>query len=75
MIEFLNRRNVAGSGFKSTDAYYYGLFSASIKLPPVAYTAGVVVAFYVSSDKEEGRFLLFTHTCRSMDGKLRCLSF
>ncbi|XP_020597378.1 probable xyloglucan endotransglucosylase/hydrolase protein 30 [Phalaenopsis equestris] len=40
----LNQRS--GSGFISSDLYYHGLFSASIKLPS-DYTAGVVVAFYV----------------------------
>ena len=38
---------VAGSGFVSHDLYLHGYFSASIKLP-ADYTAGVVVAFYVS---------------------------
>lgn len=37
----------AGSGFVSHDLYKHGFFSASIKLP-ADYTAGVVVAFYVS---------------------------
>lgn len=37
----------AGSGFISNDLYLHGFFSASIKLPS-DYTAGVVVAFYVS---------------------------
>jgi hypothetical protein len=37
----------AGSGFISSDYYLHGFFSASIKLPR-DYTAGVVVAFYVS---------------------------
>lgn len=37
----------AGSGFVSHDLYLHGYFSASIKLP-ADYTAGVVVAFYVS---------------------------
>jgi Glycosyl hydrolases family 16 len=36
-----------GSGFISTDSYQHGFFSASVKLPR-GYTAGVVVAFYVS---------------------------
>ena len=36
-----------GSGFVSQDLYLHGYFSASIKLP-ADYTAGVVVAFYVS---------------------------
>ncbi|KAK8624703.1 hypothetical protein V6N13_089591 [Hibiscus sabdariffa] len=35
------------SGFVSQDLYLHGYFSASIKLS-VDYTAGVVVAFYVS---------------------------
>ncbi|XP_020577444.1 probable xyloglucan endotransglucosylase/hydrolase protein 30 [Phalaenopsis equestris] len=38
----------SGSGFISSDIYYHGLFSASIKLPS-DYTAGVVVAFYMSN--------------------------
>ncbi|XP_058112304.1 probable xyloglucan endotransglucosylase/hydrolase protein 33 [Magnolia sinica] len=38
----------SGSGFVSKDHYYYGFFSAAIKLPP-DYTAGVVVAFYMSN--------------------------
>ncbi|XP_020585325.1 probable xyloglucan endotransglucosylase/hydrolase protein 30 [Phalaenopsis equestris] len=42
----LNQRS--GSGFISSDLYYHGLFSASIKLPS-DYTAGVVVAFYMSN--------------------------
>lgn len=42
----LDRRS--GSGFISSDYYLHGLFSASIKLPR-DYTAGVVVAFYVSA--------------------------
>lgn len=37
-----------GSGFVSHDIYLYGYFSASIKLPS-DYTAGVVVAFYMSN--------------------------
>lgn len=37
-----------GSGFISQDLYLHGFFSASIKLP-ADYTAGVVVAFYVSN--------------------------
>lgn len=37
----------SGSGFVSQDLYLHGFFSASIKLPS-DYTAGVVVAFYVS---------------------------
>lgn len=41
------RKNLLGSGFISSDMYQHGLFSALIKLPS-DYTAGVVVAFYVS---------------------------
>ncbi|WCJ33670.1 xyloglucan endotransglucosylase/hydrolase 28 [Euphorbia peplus] len=37
-----------GSGFVSNDLYLHGYFSASIKLPS-DYTAGVVVAFYMSN--------------------------
>ncbi|KAI3731676.1 hypothetical protein L1987_62865 [Smallanthus sonchifolius] len=37
-----------GSGFVSQDLYFHGFFSASIKLP-ADYTAGVVVAFYMSN--------------------------
>ncbi|KAI6677224.1 hypothetical protein NL676_038020 [Syzygium grande] len=37
-----------GSGFVSQDLYLHGSFSASIKLP-ADYTAGVVVAFYMSN--------------------------
>ncbi|XP_068663355.1 probable xyloglucan endotransglucosylase/hydrolase protein 28 [Aristolochia californica] len=37
-----------GSGFVSQDLYLHGFFSASIKLP-ADYTAGVVVAFYLSN--------------------------
>ncbi|KAK7273984.1 hypothetical protein RIF29_15053 [Crotalaria pallida] len=37
-----------GSGFVSHDLYLHGYFSASIKLP-ADYTAGVVVAFYMSN--------------------------
>ncbi|KAK6242459.1 Glycoside hydrolase family 16 - like 10 [Theobroma cacao] len=42
----LNERT--GSGFVSQDLYLHGYFSASIKLP-ADYTAGVVVAFYMSN--------------------------
>ncbi|KAK9118039.1 hypothetical protein Scep_016132 [Stephania cephalantha] len=42
----LDRRT--GSGFVSQDLYLYGFFSSSIKLPS-DYTAGVVVAFYMSN--------------------------
>ncbi|KAD3640498.1 hypothetical protein R6Q59_003265 [Mikania micrantha] len=37
-----------GSGFLSHELYLHGFFSASIKLPAY-YTAGVVVAFYMSN--------------------------
>ncbi|CAA0814733.1 Probable xyloglucan endotransglucosylase/hydrolase protein 28 [Striga hermonthica] len=37
-----------GSGFVSQEVYLHGYFSASIKLP-ADYTAGVVVAFYMSN--------------------------
>ncbi|RLN40226.1 putative xyloglucan endotransglucosylase/hydrolase protein 27 [Panicum miliaceum] len=37
-----------GAGFASQGAYLHGLFSARIKLP-ADYTAGVVVAFYMSN--------------------------
>ncbi|XP_010553506.1 PREDICTED: probable xyloglucan endotransglucosylase/hydrolase protein 28 [Tarenaya hassleriana] len=37
-----------GSGFVSNDLYLHGFFSAKIKLP-ADYTAGVVVAFYMSN--------------------------
>ncbi|KAL6642621.1 hypothetical protein ACP70R_020802 [Stipagrostis hirtigluma subsp. patula] len=40
-----------GSGFVSKSAYHHGYFSASIKLPD-GYTAGVVVAFYLSNGDE-----------------------
>jgi xyloglucan:xyloglucosyl transferase len=39
---------VSGSGFASRGAHLHGFFSASIKLP-ADHTAGVVVAFYVST--------------------------
>lgn len=39
----------SGSGFISSKMYNHGFFSARIKLPS-DYTAGIVVAFYVSSD-------------------------
>lgn len=42
----------AGSGFVSQELYLHGYFSASIKLP-ADYTAGVVVAFYVSVNFDE----------------------
>ncbi|CAL5331171.1 unnamed protein product [Camellia sinensis] len=37
-----------GSGFRSSELYNHGLFSAKIKLPS-EYTAGIVVAFYTSN--------------------------
>lgn len=40
--------NSSGSGFISQDDFYYGFFSAAIKLP-ANYSAGVVVAFYTSN--------------------------
>uniref|UniRef100_A0A0D9XMW4 GH16 domain-containing protein n=1 Tax=Leersia perrieri TaxID=77586 RepID=A0A0D9XMW4_9ORYZ len=43
-----------GSGFVSKSAYHHGFFSASIKLPD-DYTAGVVVAFYLSNGDVEAR--------------------
>lgn len=46
-----------GSGFVSQDLYLHGFFSASIKLP-ADYTAGVVVAFYVSF------LFLFSHSIK-----------
>ncbi|XP_042382404.1 probable xyloglucan endotransglucosylase/hydrolase protein 33 isoform X2 [Zingiber officinale] len=42
--------NSSGCGFKSKEIYYYGFFSAAIKLPS-DYSAGVVVAFYVSNSQ------------------------
>ena len=48
IFEYFNEINCfIGSGFMSHDLYLHGFFSASIKLPS-DYTAGVVVAFYVS---------------------------
>ena len=49
--EFLCGFLYAGSGFVSQDLYLHGFFSASIKLP-ADYTAGVVVAFYVSRNTD-----------------------
>lgn len=53
-ITFLNFRDsiflwmkFSGSGFISSKMYNHGFFSARIKLPS-DYTAGIVVAFYVS---------------------------
>ncbi|KAI4371521.1 hypothetical protein MLD38_019745 [Melastoma candidum] len=45
-----------GAGFITSDMYQHGFFSANIKLPS-AYTAGVVVAFYMSN----GDVFLKTH--------------
>ncbi|KAL8500616.1 hypothetical protein ACS0TY_020264 [Phlomoides rotata] len=39
-----------GSGFKSSDLYNHGFFSAKIKLPS-DYTAGIVVAFYTTNQQ------------------------
>ena len=39
----------SGAGFISANLYKHGFFSANIKLP-AEYTAGVVVAFYVSDE-------------------------
>ncbi|PIN10366.1 Xyloglucan:xyloglucosyl transferase [Handroanthus impetiginosus] len=44
----LNLNQYTGSGFKSSDLYNHGYFSAKIKLPP-DYTAGIVVAFYTTN--------------------------
>ncbi|CAN6448671.1 unnamed protein product [Victoria cruziana] len=38
----------SGSGFASQDKYYHGFFSAAVKLPS-SYSAGIVVAFYMSN--------------------------
>ncbi|KAI3890770.1 hypothetical protein MKW92_020042 [Papaver armeniacum] len=38
-----------GSGFISQNRYHYGFFSASIKFPAGDYSAGVVLAFYLSN--------------------------
>ncbi|XP_021895860.1 probable xyloglucan endotransglucosylase/hydrolase protein 33 [Carica papaya] len=38
----------SGSGFLSKNKYYYGFFSAAIKLP-AGFSSGVVVAFYLSN--------------------------
>ncbi|KAH6555582.1 hypothetical protein KP509_1Z243000 [Ceratopteris richardii] len=40
--------NNSGSGFQSKNSYLHGYWSMSIKLP-VGYSAGVVVAYYLSS--------------------------
>lgn len=46
-----------GSGFVSNDIYLHGFFSSSIKLPS-DYSAGVVIAFYVSNNLSN--LLIFT---------------
>ncbi|CAA7407718.1 unnamed protein product [Spirodela intermedia] len=48
MLVNISLTRSSGSGFKSRADYYYGFFSAGIKLP-VNYSAGVVVAFYLSN--------------------------
>lgn len=50
MLIYVGVHAFAGSGFVSHDLFSHGFFSASIKLP-ADYTAGVVVAFYVSGLK------------------------
>ncbi|KAH0457814.1 hypothetical protein IEQ34_013129 [Dendrobium chrysotoxum] len=40
----------SGSGFSSKDTFYHGFFSAAIKLPS-GFSAGVVVAFYMSNNQ------------------------
>ncbi|XP_027113533.1 probable xyloglucan endotransglucosylase/hydrolase protein 30 [Coffea eugenioides] len=44
----LHLNQYTGSGFKSSDLYSHGFFSAKMKLPS-DYTAGVVVAFYTTN--------------------------
>lgn len=44
----LHLNQYSGSGFRSSELYNHGFFSASIKLPS-AYTAGIVVAFYTTN--------------------------
>ncbi|XP_075510943.1 putative xyloglucan endotransglucosylase/hydrolase protein 30 [Primulina tabacum] len=44
----LQLNQYTGSGFKSSDLYSHGFFSAKIKLPS-DYTAGIVVAFYTTN--------------------------
>ncbi|KAM7251599.1 hypothetical protein ACFE04_023482 [Oxalis oulophora] len=39
----------SGAGLLSKNAYHYGFFSASLKLPAGLSTSGVVVAFYLSN--------------------------
>lgn len=45
----LHLNQYTGSGFKSSDLYNHGFFSAKIKLPS-DYTAGIVVAFYTTNE-------------------------
>ncbi|GFY92090.1 xyloglucan endotransglucosylase/hydrolase 30 [Actinidia rufa] len=55
-----------GSGFKSSDLYNHGFFSAKIKLPS-DYTAGIVVAFY---RKKGGGFrLMFMEMEAQVEGE------
>lgn len=44
----LSLNKSSGSGLASENKYFYGYFSAAIKLPP-GYTSGVVVAFYMTN--------------------------
>lgn len=44
----LHLNQYTGAGFRSSDLYNHGVFSARIKLPS-EYTAGIVVAFYTSN--------------------------
>ncbi|XP_077237766.1 xyloglucan:xyloglucosyl transferase 33 [Tasmannia lanceolata] len=53
----------SGSGFVSQNNYYYGFFSAAIKLPS-DYSAGVVVAFYMTNAN------VFPHTHDEIDIEL-----
>lgn len=51
--------NFLGSGFISSKMYNHGFFSARIKLPS-DYTAGIVVAFYVSIETIRWSFFLIS---------------
>ncbi|KAK2990846.1 hypothetical protein RJ640_016164 [Escallonia rubra] len=53
----------SGSGLVSKNKYYYGFFSAAIKLP-AGFTSGVVVAFYLSNAD------LFPHNHDEIDFEL-----
>ncbi|GER45156.1 xyloglucan endotransglucosylase/hydrolase 14 [Striga asiatica] len=44
----LHLNQITGSGFRSSNLYNHGFFSAKIKLPS-DYTAGIVVAFYTTN--------------------------